>query len=196
MRKDDRDILDRFTKNRKEGIRMLFDRYYRPLVLYAGTLISDDTMAEDLVQEFFVRLWEDDYLERIESKALSSYLFSSVRNSCYTYLHKNDVMRARVDFTSIDVAADSAAALSQEIVDRVTAVIARMPEQTGRVLNCVLMQDMKYQETADELHVSLNTVKTLLRNGMRLLREELQSEQELILLFVCAGNSESCPDAG
>lgn len=191
MRKDDRDILDRFTKNRKEGIRMLFDRYYRPLVLYAGTLISDDTMAEDLVQEFFVRLWEDDYLERIESKVLSSYLFSSVRNSCYTYLHKNDVMRARVDFTSIDVAADSAAALSQEIVDRVTAVIARMPEQTGRVLNCVLMQDMKYQETADELHVSLNTVKTLLRNGMRLLREELQSEQELILLFVCAGNSES-----
>ena len=111
---------------------MLFDRYYRPLVLYAGTLISDDTMAEDLVQEFFVRLWEDDYLERIESKALSSYLFSSVRNSCYTYLHKNDVMRARVDFTSIDVAADSAAALSQEIVDRVTAVIALMPEQTGR----------------------------------------------------------------
>ncbi|MBC5623002.1 MULTISPECIES: sigma-70 family RNA polymerase sigma factor [Butyricimonas] len=191
MRKDDRDILDRFTKNRKDGIRVLFDRYYRPLVLYAGTLISDDTMAEDLVQEFFVRLWEDDYLERIESKALSSYLFSSVRNSCYTYLHKNDVMRARVDFTSIDVAADSAAALSQEIVDRVTAVIARMPEQTGRVLNCVLMQDMKYQETADELHVSLNTVKTLLRNGMRLLREELQSEQELILLFVCAGNSES-----
>ena len=191
MRKDDRDILDRFTKNRKDGIRMLFDRYYRPLVLYAGTLISDDTMAEDLVQEFFVRLWEDDYLERIESKALSSYLFSSVRNSCYTYLHKNDVMRARVDFTSIDVAADSAAALSQEIVDRVTAVIALMPEQTGRVLNCVLMQDMKYQETADELHVSLNTVKTLLRNGMRLLREELQSEQELILLFVCAGNSES-----
>ena len=191
MRKDDRDILDRFTKNRKDGIRVLFDRYYRPLVLYAGTLISDDTMAEDLVQEFFVRLWEDDYLERIESKALSSYLLSSVRNSCYTYLHKNDVMRARVDFTSIDVAADSAAALSQEIVDRVTAVIARMPEQTGRVLNCVLMQDMKYQETADELHVSLNTVKTLLRNGMRLLREELQSEQELILLFVCAGNSES-----
>lgn len=163
---------------------MLFERYYRPLVLYAGTLISDDTMAEDLVQEFFVRLWEDDYLGRIESKALSSYLFSSVRNSCYTYLHKHDVLRARVDYTSVDVAADTAASLSQEIVDRVNAVIARMPEQTGRVLNCVLMQDMKYQETADELQVSLNTVKTLLRNGMRALRDELQGEQELIMLFI------------
>ena len=84
MRKSDRDILDVFVKNRKEGVRMLFDRYYRPLVLYAGSLIDDDTMAEDLVQEFFVRLWEDDYLKHIEEKALSSYLFSSVRNSCYT----------------------------------------------------------------------------------------------------------------
>lgn len=190
MRKDDRDILDRFTKNRKDGICVLFDRYYRPLVLYAGTLISDDTMAEDLVQEFFVRLWEDDYLERIRSKALSSYLFSSVRNSCYTYLHKNDVLRARVDYMSVDVAADSAALLSQEIVDRVNAVIARMPEQTGRVLNCVLMRDMKYQDTADELQVSLNTVKTLMRNGMRVLREELRGEQELIMLFIVIASPE------
>ena len=109
MRKSDRDILDVFLKNRKEGVRMLFDRYYRPLVLYAGSLIDDDTMAEDLVQEFFVRLWEDDYLKHIEEKALVSYLFSSVRNSCYTYTHKKDVLRMRVDYTAIDVAADTAA---------------------------------------------------------------------------------------
>ena len=113
MRKSDRDILDVFVKNRKEGVRMLFDQYYRPLVLYAGSLIDDDTMAEDLVQEFFVRLWEDDYLKHIEEKALSSYLFSSVRNSCYTYTHKKDVLRRRVDYTAIDVAADTATVLNQ-----------------------------------------------------------------------------------
>ena len=155
---------------------MLFDRYYRPLVLYAGSLIDDDTMAEDLVQEFFVRLWEDDYLKHIEEKALSSYLFSSIRNSCYTYTHKKDVLRMRVDYT--------ATVLNQEIVDRVMAVIGRMPEQTRKVVDCVLMRDMKYQDAADELQVSLNTVKTLLRNGMRILREELKRDEELILLLI------------
>ena len=75
MRKSDRDILDVFVKNRKEGVRMLFDRYYRPLVLYAGSLIDDDTMAEDLVQEFFVRLWEDDYLKHIEKRLLVLIFF-------------------------------------------------------------------------------------------------------------------------
>lgn len=190
MRRSDRDILDEFVKNRKEGIRMLFDRYYRPLVLYAGSLIDDDTMAEDLVQEFFVRLWEDDYLKHIEEKALVSYLFSSVRNSCYTYTHKKDVLRTRVDYTTVEVAAEYASALNQEIVDRVTAVIERMPEQTRKVVDCVLMKEMKYQDTADELQISLNTVKTLLRNGMRVLREELNGDKELILLLITSWESD------
>ena len=77
-----------------------------------------------------------------------------------------------------------AASISQEIVERVTQAIQRMPEQTGRVLDCILMRDMKYQETADELQVSLNTVKTLLRNGMRVLREVMQQDKDLIMLFV------------
>lgn len=162
---------------------MLFDRYYRPLVLYAGSLIDDYTMAEDLVEELFVRLWEDNYLTNIEEKALVSYLFSSVRNSCYTYMHKKDVLRTRIDYTTIDVAAETAVALNQEIVDRVMAVINRMPEQTRKVVDCILMREMKYQDTANELQVSLNTVKTLLRNGMRMLREELKDDRELILLF-------------
>ena len=93
-------------------------------------------------------------------------------------------MRRRVDYTAIDVAADTATVLNQEIVDRVTTVIARMPEQTRKVVDCVLMRDMKYQDTANELQVSLNTVKTLLRNGMRILREELKGDEELILLLI------------
>ena len=58
-------------------------------------------------------------------------------------------------------------------------------------MDCVLMRDMKYQDAADELQVSLNTVKTLLRNGMRILREELKRDEELILLLImsrCLGD--------
>ena len=184
MRMDDQQIIDAFVKNRRDGIRALFERYYRPLVIYASNLIHDDTMAEDLVQEFFVRLWEDNYLEHVTDKALSSYLFSSVRNSCYTYGHKRDVLRKRVDYTGLEIEEKMADSISQEIVERVTQAIQRMPEQTGRVLDCILMRDMKYRETANELQVSLNTVKTLLRNGMRVLREVMQQDKDLIMLFV------------
>lgn len=181
---NDQRIIDAFVVNKRDGIRALFERYYRPLVIYASNLIHDETMAEDIVQEFFVRLWEDNYLESVGVKALSSYLFSSVRNSCYTYGHKRDVLRERVDYTAIDIEERVAETMNQEIVDRVMELIRKMPEQTGKVLDCVLMRDMKYQEAADELQVSVNTVKTLLRNGMRVLRESMQGDTDLIMLFV------------
>ena len=184
MNEMDEQILVTCRANKREGIRLLFERYYRPLVLFAGELLHDDTMAEDVVQDFFVRLWEDDYICHVEAKALSSYLFTSVRNRCYTYLNKKDALRDRVDYDSVEVAADTASGMHQEIVDRVTEEIKKMSEQTAKVLSCILLDDMKYQECADHLHVSVNTVKTLLRNGMKALGEAMKDDRDLILLHI------------
>lgn len=184
MQANDEKILRTFKENKKRGMQMLFERYYRPLVVFAGDLLQDNMEAEDVVQDFFLRLWEDDYMLTIRVDTLHSYLFVSVRNRCYTCLHKNDVLRHRVDILDVDIASDSAASLSEEIVNRVTAEINKLPQQTARVLSCILMQDMKYQEAADHLNVSVNTVKTLLRNGMRALCEAMKDQRDLILLRV------------
>lgn len=162
----------------------MFERYYCPLVVYACELLRNQMDAEDVVQDFFVNLWEDDYLLRVKADALNAYMFVSVRNRCYTRLHRKDVLRNKVDIANFDVAADVAASLSQEIVDRVTAEIGRMPAQTAKVLSCILLEDMKYQECADSLKVSVNTVKTLLRNGMKALSEAMKDDRDLILLHI------------
>lgn len=57
----DQDILASMRKDKTIGIQRLFDRYYRPLVLFADEFLKDRSAAEDLVQDFFVKLWEDDY---------------------------------------------------------------------------------------------------------------------------------------
>ena len=184
MPMSDEKILTALSADKREGVRLLFERYYRPLVLSAGELLEDQVEAEDIVQDFFVNLWEDDYLLRIKANALSSYMFVSVRNRCYTHLRRNDILRNKVDIADIDVAADSAAALSQEIVDRVTAEINKLPAQTAKVLSCVLLDDMKYQECAASLDISVNTVKSLLRVGMAALREAMKGDRDLVLLHI------------
>ncbi|MDR2130226.1 MAG: sigma-70 family RNA polymerase sigma factor [Odoribacteraceae bacterium] len=176
MQVSDRDILEISLQDRKKGVRLLFERYYRPLVLYAGTLIRDDFTAEDVVQDLFVRLLEGDYLEKIDPLALRSYLYSSVRNSCYSHENKKDVLKLAIDYTRMEIAEETLASLNQQIVDDVTKEINRLPAQTHRVLEGVLMQDMEYRKIAEELHISVNTVKTLLKNGMRVLREKFREE--------------------
>ena len=48
----------------------------------------------------------------------------------------------------------------------------------------VFMQDMKYQEVADDLHISINTVKTLLRNGIKHLRSHFSQHLELLIFYL------------
>lgn len=183
MTVSDTEILDIFKSDREMAIRVLFDRYYRPLVLYADGFVDSLPVSEDIVQEFFVRLWEDDYLCKLVPKALSSYLFTSVRNACFTHGHCKEARMRKVGLTGFDIPADCAAEMSCQIVDRVTEAIHKLPAQTSAVVMRVLMLDMKYQETADELNISVNTVKTLLRNGLKMLREELKDDRYLLLFI-------------
>lgn len=179
-------ILQTFKKNRSEGMRMLFSRYYRPLVLYADEFMHSLILGEDIVQEFFIRLWTDDYLEHLPPHSLTSYLFTSVRNACYTHAHRKDVWNRRIDLSDeINMPVEVALDMDQEIVDRVNKAIAKLPNQTRAVVVRVVLEEKKYQEAADELHISINTLKTLLRNGLRILRTELQDDYRTLFLILC-----------
>lgn len=178
-------ILQTFKSERSEGMRMLFSRYYRPLVLYADEFVHFLSTAEDIVQDFFIRLWTDDYLEHMLPNALDSYLFTSVRNACYTYVHRKDVWNRRIDLSDeANLPVEAALELDEGIIDRINKVIAGLPDQTRAVVVRVVLEEKKYQEAADELNISINTLKTLLRNGLRVLRTELQGDYRALFLLL------------
>lgn len=58
----------------------LYDCYYNELVLWADTILNDMDMAEDLVQDLFVALWEKGIDRQLESKGVRAYLYTAVRN--------------------------------------------------------------------------------------------------------------------
>lgn len=185
----DREILQAFKANREKGLRMLFDQYYRQMVVYAQEQTGSLPVAEDIVQEFFIRLWEEDYLGNTTEESLKSYLFVSIRNSCYTYLHSKAAQIQKVQLTEVDIPLVAAEEMNSQIVERVNEAIAKLPQQTAAVVDCILMQDMKYQEAADQLGISINTVKTLLKKGMKQIREDLKNERELLLYIFFKKNS-------
>lgn len=179
----DNEILRLFKENKAQGLRLLFEAYYRKMVLYAHEYTGSLSQAEDIVQDFFIRLWEEDYLENVKPDALRSYLFISIKNFCYSYLHSKTAQIKKVQLTDIDIPMTCAEAMNSEIVERVNESIAKLPPQTATIVDCILMQDMKYQETANKLNISINTVKTLLKKGIKFLREDLKDDIYLLFYF-------------
>ena len=68
----------------------LFSKYYKDLVLYGGTIIPNQEICEDIVQNIFIYIWEN--RKNIKIDSLKSYLIRAVRNSCLDEIKHNKIM--------------------------------------------------------------------------------------------------------
>jgi RNA polymerase sigma-70 factor (ECF subfamily) len=161
----------------------LFERYYRPLVVFANNYVHHLDEAEDIVQEQFIKLWSGGQFARVVPGAVSTYLFTVVKNACINFLEKRKLPLTGLDLPHYRIAAREAETLDEEAVNVINAALGALPEKTRCVVERVVIAERSYKEAADELGVSVNTVKTLLRLGLNELRDTLKKNPVLLLFF-------------
>lgn len=175
MQVDDK-LIYRFLKEHdSRGMEILFECYYRSLVLFADTFLNDIPAAEDIVQDFFVDFWEEHTYERIISSNIRGYLFTAVRNRALKLLEKRDVLREAV--RELPELADESDArwFTEEILQAVEKEIEKLPPRMKEVLKAVYIEGLSYRETAEKFIISIATVKTLLVNALKRLRKTFSS---------------------
>ena len=129
------------------------------MFLYALSFLTSEEEAEDVIQEVFVNFWKDNTFQKVKGEVTKIYLFRSVKNNCLNRLKKKDVLRDRLDLLYEDVAEEEMMTWNDELIQEVETEITNMPEQTREIIRGVFFQDLKYQEVADQLGISINTGK-------------------------------------
>lgn len=163
-------------------IDLLYKQFYYPLVLWADTILRDMDQAEDVVQDLFVRLWEKDICEALEGEGIKSYLYTSVRNIALRRVKRNTRVETLPDVSIVERVWEDQEQTHQEVIDRVMREIEKLPPRSREVLECVHLKNMKYAEVAEQMGISVSTVKTMLVRSMKLLRREIPDS--LLLLFL------------
>ncbi len=181
--KHEDDILQLLKKGDKQGLELLFKKFYRPLVVYACKFVDSESQAEDLVQDVFISFWEGDKFTSVKNY-LRAYLYNSVKNKCLNHLRakpKNIIVGLELYESSIpDMFLDDTQ-LNKQLAD-VIKEVDKLPQRTREVFIAVYFYKMSYSEIAEELDISKNTVKTTLSRAMKGLRERLHANS--ILLFL------------
>lgn len=167
----DQHILSSFAEDDKMGIKVLFDKYYRPLCVYAMKFIDDLQVAEDIVQEVFIKFWEEKRYKTITG-SLKNYLFVSVRNMSLNYLECNYHLKTEyLEHLKEELGYEQF--LEDELIEKMQKLnqeIENLPEKMRKVLWLIIFEKKKYKEVAVELDISLNTVKTHFSRALRQLR--------------------------
>ena len=169
-------------KNKNSEIIKVFDSYYESLCLYANKILNNITLSEDIVQDVFIKVWEKDITK--SDVSIRPYLFKMVKNACISYFRKN-----RIDFTQIEdeIEVVDTTFEIQKITDsqleKLHKVIDDLPDKAHAVFIRVFVYNMKYKEVAEELEVSVNTVKSQLARSLQLIKSKLSYEE--FILFNC-----------
>lgn len=163
---------------------MVFRDYYKPLVRYGTTFLKDSDEAEDIVQQVFVSLWEKRTQLDIHT-SIRAVLYKSVQNAC---LNKIKHLKIRNNYTE-ELKATAAyedssdPAQVNELNERIRMAMETMPEQCGRIFKMSRFEQLRYQEIADQLGLSVKTVENQMGKALKIVREELKDYLPLLILF-------------
>lgn len=161
----------------------LFHEYYSFLCNYAFRYIADKQIVEDIVQRFFITLWEKNHLS-VTSDTFLPYAYRSIKNSCINYYKaencRNDLIAVLAQEWQQQLEYDGEEADDFIYKKEVQLALHKLPPKTKKVFLLKCISELTYKEIAEVSDISVNTVKYHLSEAFRIMKEELK---ELSFLF-------------
>ena len=154
---------------------------------FARRYINDQAAIDDVLQDSFLKLWSNrGSIGRLDSPV--SYFFSIIRNTILNNLRSRKNRELRLGAAGRDDIADEDFFIRSVIEAESSRLIAdsidKLSEQSRRVI-IMTLQQKKMQEIADELGITVNTVKTVKYRALERLSKLLAREDFLLLLSGC-----------
>ncbi|MDI3340239.1 MAG: sigma-70 family RNA polymerase sigma factor [Sphaerobacter sp.] len=184
----DEELVQRMGAGDVDALEVLYGRYARVVYSFAVRIVGDGLLAEEVLQEAFMRSWQQASRFELARGTFASWLLSITHNLAIDEVRKRQrrPQRAdRVDFTDvlrseIDATADvEEAAEAAELRERIRGAMARLPPAQQRVIELAYFGGLTQREIAALLDEPLGTIKTRMRLAMQKLKDVLGPEEDV-----------------
>lgn len=184
MKSSETDItfLNRLNARNHEAFQLLFREYFQDIAYYAGKILKDMDVAEDIAQDIFVRLWEknnhfENYL------ALKSYLYLSARNSCLNYIKHHNIVLEHAQTQKPKETEENTwnTIVETEIISLLSDYIRQLPAECAKIMELVML-GYNSTEISTLTGASSSTVRSQKQRGIALLKKIVS--HELYALFI------------
>lgn len=175
------------NKKKKSAWEKLYNDFFVPLCNYSYKITLDNEVAQDIVQDIFIKLWESDKTFP-ELKSFSIYLYRATHNNSLKYLRDKNKNNERLELykeeqniLSLDAFSDI---VEEEVIRKLRALIDKLPEARKEIV-IMSLRGNSPQEIADELDLSIHTVKQQKYRAYNYIRENLFNNNLCLLsLFI------------
>lgn len=180
---DDHDWLTLLREGQETALANIYRLYWQRLYTAAYAILKDAQACEDIIQEIFLKLWQN--RRKIEIKtSLAAYLNASVRYEVYRQIKAGRVREDLFDdiYERIQAGPEYGRIEYKELYSRINAIVELLPEKCKVVYKLSREEHLSHKQIAAQLNISTKTVENHLTKALNLLRLSLGQLLTLELL--------------
>jgi len=181
------DLLNKIASGDSRAFAIVYEHYRKRIYTVSLQYLRSETQAEDAVQEIFLKLWRlEDHLKAV--KNLEAYLMQLTKYKCLNMLR-----RVKLESLHIEPMPEEFDAVDSDTEDQillndtrkvVNDGIALLPPQQKLVYNLCHVEGMKYEEVAQKLQLSPETVRSHLKLALRFLRVYVSKHTDVAAILI------------
>lgn len=158
-----KELQEKVSRGDESAFTQVYLHYGRRLILFGTSLVRSREIAEELVEDVFVKLWANrSHITEIDN--LTVYLYVAVKNKALNKLSQKASELIAAPFDYLDTSMDEFAAdpydlmITTEMMSRMQTVIEALPPRCKMIFKLIREDGLKYKEVAEILNISVNTI--------------------------------------
>ncbi len=160
---------------------------YRSFCFLACKYVKNLDIAEEIVQDVFVHIWEKrDSI--IVKGSMVAYVSTSVKNNCLNYIKHQTVVRSHEQNEILRISTDASDTEEEmqdlELESKILNAIAELPPQRKKIFTLSRVDGLKYHEIAEKLGLSVKTIEAQMGKALKYLREELKDYIGVLIVLL------------
>jgi len=180
------DPFDDFKKGDPRALQVIFNQFYGPLCLFAERMLRDRPVAEDIVGDTFLKLWNR-HTDFENLQNIKAFLYITTRNASLNMLkqmQRESLSKKQLAYLSGDKEEFILNEMIRaEVLREINREIEKLPEQCRKIFKMSFFDGKKNQEIASMLEISVHTVKNQKARAIQLLRVRLPDRNLVAILI-------------
>lgn len=170
------ELARKIKRSDSKAFKAAFELFQLKLFSFLHYKLGDTAVAEDIVQEVFIKLWENRHQLK-EELSLKSYLFTIANNLALNHIRHNKIVlkfqqEQKIEYQTNDSVHSEFE--KNELYESLLKAVAELPEKSRVVFMLSRFDDLSYKEIAGNLDISIKTVESHMGKALKLLRKSLQ----------------------
>lgn len=186
-----RQYIEAFQNGEEKGFNFFFRLHYKALCLYSFRITGNQEVAEEMVQDAFIRLWErhENFNHPI---VLKSFLYTVCRNGSLNWLRsqKRETLNIKqLAYISSEIEPDMQHnMIAAETYAEIYRAINMLPPQCKKIFRMLFFEGKNFRQVAKELNLSVSTVRNQKARALMLLKQKVPLN--LLILFILIASSD------